>query len=225
MPTVGHLALGLAAARLQPGSRGLVPRLALYALLGAAPDLDLVPIALGWERFVPLGHRGATHSLAVAAVVAAAVAFAWPGTSRQRTWLFAFLAMASHGLVDPLVAGSYGPALLWPFTDVRFTWGGFQPLPETPVGPQLLEAFGFLHLAVEAALFAPFAVYALWPRSRSGAARLREIVALPLRAGSRFLPELRLTGLRELRRVQVLATAEEEVCREVRPTGSVRPRA
>lgn len=192
MPTVGHLALGLAAARLQPGSRkGLLQRLALYAFLGVAPDLDLVPIALGWGRFVPLGHRGATHSLAVAVAVATLVALAWPGTSRLRTGCFAFVAIASHGLVDPLVAGSYGTALLWPFSDAPFTWGGFQPLPGTPVGPELLEAYGFLHLAFEAALFAPFGLYALWPRSRRSRARLRQLTALPLRAAGAHLHELR----------------------------------
>ena len=181
--TVGHLALGLAAARLQPGSRrGLALRMALYAFLGVAPDLDLVPIALGWGQFVPLGHRGATHSLVAAAAVALVVALVWPGGSRLRTGFFAFLAMASHGLVDPLVAGSHGPALLWPFMDAPFTWGGFQPVPETPVGFGLLEAQGFLHLAFEVALFAPLAVYALWPRSRRGTARLPEVEALPLQA-------------------------------------------
>jgi len=226
MSTVGHLALGLAAARLQPGSRrGLAPRLALYAFLGVAPDLDLVPIALGWGRLVPLGHRGATHSLAAAVVVAAVVALVWPGTSRLRTGLFAFLAMASHGLVDPLVAGSCGTALLWPFSDAPFTWGGFQPLPATPVGPELLEAYGFLHLAFEAALFAPFAVYALWPRSRRGVAQLRQIATEPLRAGRRLLPELRSTSPREIRRVPALVTAGDGVRRAVRRTGTGRPRS
>jgi inner membrane protein len=192
--TIGHLALGLVAARLQPGSRkGLAQRLALYALLAVAPDLDLVPIALGWGHLVPLGHRGATHSLAVAALVAAAVAFAWPGTSRVRTGLFAFLAMASHGLVDPLVEGSSGTALLWPFANVLFTWGGFQPVPATPVGFELLAANGFLHLAFEVVLFAPLAVYALWPRTLRGAARVREIAAWLRRAG-RGAPVPALTG-------------------------------
>ena len=201
MATIGHLALGLAAGRLQPDRRHRARRLVLYAALAAAPDLDLVPYLFGRGDLVPLGHRGATHSLAFAAAAGLAVALAWPGASRARTFLFASLALASHALVDPLSAGSYGPALLWPFSDLRFTWGGFQPIPETPIGPELLELDGLLHLALEAALFAPLAVYALWPRERRTLARLRLIASLPVRTARRHLPELRPSGPREIRRI------------------------
>jgi inner membrane protein len=199
MPTIGHLALGLAAGRLQPDRRYRARRLVLYALLAACPDLDLVPYLLGRGELVPLGHRGATHSLAFAAAVAAVVALAWPGASRRRTFLFAFLATVSHALVDPLSAGSYGPALLWPFSSWRFTWRGFQPIPETPIGPELLQLDGFLHLALEAAIFAPLALYALWPERRRALARLRLVAWLPLRTARRHLPTLRASAVRELR--------------------------
>lgn len=162
--TIGHVALGLAAGKLDLAGAGRGRwRLALYALLAVAPDLDLVPYLFGRGDLVPLGHRGATHSLLAAAVVALAVAMLLPGASRLRTFAAAFLAVASHGLVDPLVAGSYGTALLWPFSAARVDWG-VQPLPETPVGLEALHGSGLARVVLELLVTSPLTAFALWPR-------------------------------------------------------------
>jgi inner membrane protein len=175
MPTIGHAAIGLAAARAETvDRRGLAARMLLYGALAAAPDLDLIATVLHHPMAVPLGHRGATHSLTVALVVAAVVAFAARGTSRLRTGWMAFAVVASHGLIDPLNESSSGTAYFWPFSSRRLTWGHFQPIPTTPVGPALLHGVGLTHLLTELVIFSPLLLYAFWPRRRSGVAMPRE---------------------------------------------------
>jgi inner membrane protein len=63
MASVGHVALGMAAARLciQRGEakRGLLP-MALFSALSLLPDVDVVGFAMGVPYGAPFGHRGAT---------------------------------------------------------------------------------------------------------------------------------------------------------------------
>lgn len=168
MPTVGHAIIGFATARAQARSgRELVTGMVVYGALAVAPDLDLLPALLGHPSLVPLGHRGATHSLAAAAVVASVAALVGPRGRRGVTALAAFVAVASHALVDPLNADSTGTAILWPFAAVRLTWGAFHPIPITPVGLDALRGEGLHHLVRETVLFSPLLLYALWPRARA----------------------------------------------------------
>ena len=77
----------------------------------------------------------------------------------------AALVLASHGILDTFTDGGLGCALLWPFSDERF-FAPWRPLPVAPIGRAFLSAAG-LHVALwEALLFAPFLLYALWPRVR-----------------------------------------------------------
>jgi inner membrane protein len=166
MPTVGHVMIGLAAGRAQAREgRGLWRRLALYGALGVAPDLDIVPALLHHPWLVPLGHRGATHSLTFALLLGLAVALVAPGASRLRTAVAATLTVATHGLVDPLNTSSVGTAYLWPFSSERFSWG-VKFIPETPVGWGAFHGAGLVNLLGELLIFSPFLVYALWPRAR-----------------------------------------------------------
>ncbi len=165
--TVGHLAIGFAAGRVQARGRGgLIRQFLLFGTLSVLPDLDLVAVALHHSRTV-LGHRGVTHSLMFAAIVATLVAiFASrlaPGSSRIRTFAVAFLVGASHAVLDPLCAGSSGTRLLWPFTTARVTWGSFQPFPDALSGSKWLD-INFHNLAVEFLFWSPLLLYALWPR-------------------------------------------------------------
>ena len=166
MPTIGHAAIGFAAARAYTRRDGeLGKQMVLYGALAVLPDLDLLAAVLHHPGAVPLGHRGATHSLFAAAAVALVFGLVGPRASRLGRTLVAFVVVASHGLIDPLNASSTGTAYFWPFSATRLTWS-FHPIPVTPVGFEALYGVGLQHLLAEALLFCPFLVYAFWPRAR-----------------------------------------------------------
>lgn len=122
------------------------------SLLSAAPDLD----AFGYFSGVPYeawcGHRGCTHSLLCAGVVAALLTprlAARSGVPKARVAAFLFAACASHGVVDMATNGGHGIALLWPFTDERWFWP-WQPIEVAPLGIRaFFSAWGVEVLASE----------------------------------------------------------------------------
>jgi inner membrane protein len=126
----------------------------LGVLCAAAPDLDVVAFAAGVPYEHPLGHRGLWHSAPFAAVAAGVVTIAaFPraraGFSRLRAWLYLFLAMASHGLLDAFTDGGLGVALLAPFDSTRY-FAPFRPIEASPLGVQaFLSARGASILANE----------------------------------------------------------------------------
>ena len=173
MPSIGHVAVGLAAAR--GASATPRQRIALSILFGAAslaPDLDVIGFAYGIRYGAPWGHRGASHSLVFALVLAAALTFVTSAfsarlrKSRLRLFLWLAVVIASHGLLDALTDGGRGIALLWPFTHQRF-FAPVRPIPVAPIGIRFLSARGLFVAIAELALFAPFFIYGLWPRRRA----------------------------------------------------------
>ena len=170
MSSVGHLFVGAAASRFalarSPGARTLIVAGILIGL-SLAPDLDLaLQPALGIPESFTLGHRGATHSLAVALAVALivlllALAVRLPA---RRVAIAAFVSIGSHAVLDSLTPGP-GVAWLWPFSPVRFPT--LEILPMAPVA-HLLTASGLLLLVAELVLFSPFLVYALRRSDRRG---------------------------------------------------------
>jgi inner membrane protein len=179
-PTHAAVALALAPVFWRPGA----PRRiwVLGALFAMAPDLDVAGFALGVPYDAPLGHRGFTHSLACAALVAVALAWlalprASPAFSRRRAALYLFLAIGSHGLLDMLTDGGLGIALWSPFENGRHFFA-FRPIAVSPIGVHgLLGERGLAILSSElrwvwlpAALFAA-SVLALRARSRRDTAR------------------------------------------------------
>ncbi len=172
MATLGHLAVGLAIGRVAArGEKPLAP-MALYGALACLPDIDVLAFRLHIPYAATWGHRGALHSLGAAAA-AGAVAFlaAWRSPQRLRLSLLAFAALASHVLLDALTTGGLGVAALWPLTSARF-FAPIRLIPVAPIGPALwASARGRAVLAFELAAFAPFWLYALWPRRRPQALR------------------------------------------------------
>jgi inner membrane protein len=132
MAILGHVALGLAVARAYHGhvlaersarpDMLLIPACAAGVALAALPDLDLLGRHFGAQYGTDWGHRGFSHSLLVAGLLGALIGFAAGrlGLPRLLTGVFAVCAIASHGLVDTLTDGVNGPALLWPFSSMRF---------------------------------------------------------------------------------------------------------
>jgi hypothetical protein len=67
MATVGHVAVGLAAARAyNDGRQPRWPVAAAWSALALLPDADVIGFPLGIHYEAPLGHRGATHSIVFA---------------------------------------------------------------------------------------------------------------------------------------------------------------
>ena len=177
MPSIGHLAVGLAAARVTRRPDGPSPWAWSFLLivLSFLPDADVIAFRLGIPYGAPYGHRGAFHSLAFAAIVGLAL---WPLARAMRSpalflALTGSVVMATHGLLDTLTDGGKGIALLWPFTDERF-FAPWRPIPVAPIGPRVLSAAGLKLMAWEALLFLPFFIVGLWPR-RSDAAAQRSL--------------------------------------------------
>ncbi len=170
MASIGHVAVGLAAGRAFSKDPALAKKAAIaFSILSLWPDVDVVGFAFGVRYADPFGHRGATHSLVLAAVVGAlSYAFAARrGLPRARTTAFATVVAASHGLLDTMTyGGGLGVALAWPFSLTRF-WAPFRPIPVAPIGIGILSPFGIKVMITELFLFAPFWIYAFLPRRRS----------------------------------------------------------
>lgn len=140
MPTIlTHAFVGAALAQLGPRT---VPRARLafsLAVLSVFPDLDVVAFHFDVAYSHWLGHRGLSHSLAFAVLVAACVArfeFRQPALRPSERWLLFGLctaAMASHGLLDAFTDGGLGVALLLPFDAGRY-FSPVRPLVVSPIG-------------------------------------------------------------------------------------------
>jgi inner membrane protein len=138
-----------------------------FSVLSMLPDLDVVGMRLGVPYGAPWGHRGATHSLAMA--VALGLAFAWwmreRGDRFGPTAVLAIAVTASHGLLDAMTDGGKGVALLWPVTAHRY-FLPWRPIPVAPIGVGMLSGEGLEVAGWELVVFSPLLVYALWPRVR-----------------------------------------------------------
>ncbi|HEY8040966.1 MAG TPA: metal-dependent hydrolase [Polyangiaceae bacterium] len=168
MASLGHIAVGMAAGRAWATSR---PARAMvsFAALSMLPDVDVLGMAAGVPYGAPLGHRGATHSLVMAAVLGLAFALLARGRGRRflPTALVAAAVAASHGLLDAMTDGGRGVALLWPFTTHRY-FLPWRPIPVAPIGAGFLSAEGLAVAGWELVVFLPFFAYALWPRAADG---------------------------------------------------------
>lgn len=125
-------ALGLAPAFAAPRAA-----IAAGALLSILPDADSVGFWLGVPYGSPFGHRGLTHSLAFAAVLAALASVLLLRTARLRIgapphFLFLFACAASHGLFDGMTDGGLGVAYFAPFLNERY-FLPWRPIPVSPI--------------------------------------------------------------------------------------------
>lgn len=105
------------------GPHRVPPALAAVACAASVlPDVDSLGFAAGIPYGHPLGHRGITHSLPFALLVAlASAAFAKRlGSTAAMTFGVVFAAAASHGLLDAMTTGGLGVAFLAPFSNRRY---------------------------------------------------------------------------------------------------------
>ncbi len=126
------LALGTAFRRPGPPAR--------FWIIGAAcavvPDLDVIGLRLGVPYASVFGHRGFTHSLTFAVLLAflALVAFRDDRWRRERVrlWFYFFLCAASHGVLDAMTTGGLGVAFFAPFDGTRF-FLPWRPIQVSPI--------------------------------------------------------------------------------------------
>lgn len=151
--------------------------LVLGAACTVAPDLDVVGLRLGIPYDSLLGHRGLSHSLPFAALLAGAltalVRRVYPDLPGCRAYAFLFICTASHGVLDALTSGGHGVAFFSPFSNERyfFPW---QPIEVSPLSiRRFFSEAGASVLASELRwVAAPLAVFALlgfvFRRGKSG---------------------------------------------------------
>lgn len=137
MPTsLAHsaIAVGLGPSFLRAGVKPCF--WALGALYAALPDIDTIGYRLGIPYAHFFGHRGFTHSLTfaliLASITAAVIAI---GKSARFSWpilIFLFLCTASHGILDAMTSGGIGVALFSPFSDQRI-FLSWRPIEVSPL--------------------------------------------------------------------------------------------
>jgi len=177
LASIGHVAVGLAAARSSAPSTGsgqaarpVWPWLLFWSALSLFPDIDVVGFLRGVPYGAPWGHRGATHSLAfaIAGGVLVGLGARWVKRPVLRTMVVATLVLASHGLLDTMTDGGLGAALLWPFSLSRF-FAPWRPIPVAPIGPDFFTPDGAIVALTEVALFLPLWLFAFHFRVRAAA--------------------------------------------------------
>jgi inner membrane protein len=129
-------ALGLGACFYRPGISKRV--WIVGAVCSVLPDIDVIGFRFGVRYGDFWGHRGFTHSLLFAALLASiAVLAVFPrrvsGIGRFGLWCYFFLATASHGVLDAMTDGGLGVAFFSPFDNHRyfFPW---TPIRVSPIG-------------------------------------------------------------------------------------------
>jgi len=138
--------------------------LAVGIVAAMAPDLDVIGFRFGVAYGDVLGHRGLSHSLAFALMIAAVLSTTLAPAIRGaglRVAAFLFVATASHGVLDAMTDGGLGVAFFSPFRLERyfFPW---RPIPVSPIGVgAFLSARGAEVLRAEALwIWLPAAVIA-----------------------------------------------------------------
>jgi inner membrane protein len=129
-------ALGIGACFYRPGTPK--PVCIVGAACSVIPDLDVIGFRFGIRYGDFWGHRGFTHSLLFAALIASTVMLigfrqVLPGVGRLPIWIYFFLATGSHGFLDAMTDGGLGVAFFSPFDNHRhfFPW---TPIRVSPIG-------------------------------------------------------------------------------------------
>ena len=151
MPTIfTHAAVPLAVG-FGLGARTVSARLRMAGVVAAiVPDLDVLAFGFGIPYAAALGHRGMTHSIAFAMLIAlcGVLAVPWLKTSRVMASGFLFFAAVSHALLDSLTNGGLGCALLWPFSNERY-FAPWQVIQVSPIGTDFFSSRAIIVLASE----------------------------------------------------------------------------
>ena len=128
--------------------------LSLGAFCSALPDLDVIGLYFGIQYGDMWGHRGMTHSIVFAAVLAGCLAGVWYRSrgafAMMGVFLYFFLCTASHGVLDAMTNGGLGVAFFSPFDTTRYFFP-IRPVLVSPIGvSEFFSAYGVRILFSEA---------------------------------------------------------------------------
>jgi len=103
-------------------------------LLSILPDFDVVLFGFGVRYGDLWGHRGMTHSLLFALMLAILVMLVfYRKTQRKIFWVFFyFVVIASHSILDAMTNGGLGVGFFSPFDPTRYFFP-FQPIEVSPI--------------------------------------------------------------------------------------------
>ena len=138
-------ALGIGCCFYKPG----IPKRIWVAgvLCSVVPDSDVIGFRFGIHYGDFWGHRGFTHSLVFAALLAVLLTSAFrrtTGISRISLLIYFFAVTASHGILDAMTNGGLGVAFLSPF-DVHRYFLPWRPIRVSPIAASKL----FTHRILE----------------------------------------------------------------------------
>src|SRR5256885_475998 len=144
------LAMGKAVRNKELGWRELF----LGTLCSTVPDLDVLGFPLGIQYGDMWGHRGMTHSVVFAALLAGILVAVWyrtkPAVTLTGLFFYFFLCTASHGVLDALTDGGLGVAFFSPFDTTRYFFS-VRPVRVSPIGvSEFFSEYGVRILASEA---------------------------------------------------------------------------
>jgi inner membrane protein len=118
------------------GRAAISRRLLIFGVAGSMlPDLDVLAFHFGIPYAAEFGHRGFSHSLLFAFLIAllGACLFRWLQSTFIRSFAFIFFAVSSHGILDAFTNGGLGIAFLWPWSGTRF-FAPLHPIEVSPIG-------------------------------------------------------------------------------------------
>jgi inner membrane protein len=152
----GHALVAVAIGRSYPPGGTSAGFYLLGALCAIVPDADVATFGLGVPYGHVLGHRGFSHSLLFALLLALLVTplFYRRGRLVSPAGLgyasFFFVCTASHALLDALTNGGLGVAAFAPFDNTRY-FLPWRPIQVSPVGTgAFLSEWGWRVLKSEA---------------------------------------------------------------------------
>ncbi|MCC5833225.1 MAG: metal-dependent hydrolase [Opitutales bacterium] len=125
MDPLSHAVTGAALAQSAARRKEVVAATVVGVLAGMFPDVDIF-IRSETDPLLNIEyHRQFTHALIMVPVFALLLSgalhlFVRRWLSFGRSYLFSFLALLHHGILDAMT--SYGTHLFWPFTDRRESW-------------------------------------------------------------------------------------------------------
>jgi len=89
-------------------------------ILSIFPDIDVIAFKFGIPYEHMFGHRGITHSILFALLFSGTIARLITKSSKSAIWLYLFVCMVSHGILDALTNGGLGIAFFAPFSSERY---------------------------------------------------------------------------------------------------------
>lgn len=148
MDPLSHAVTGAAFAQSAARRKEVVAATVVGLLAGMFPDVDIFIQSDSDPLLYLEYHRQFTHSLVMVPVFALLLSGAFHLFLRRwlsfgRSYLFSFLALLHHGILDAMT--SYGTHLFWPFSDQRESWSivsVVDPLYTAPV--LILVAIGLI---------------------------------------------------------------------------------